>query len=283
MLTNKKNKDKKVHCMFVQGDCSKSIEDNSAFKTGETTTYTNDNLSISELINQSIFSTIIEKEIPSAMKGVIAIYNKGTEKFDIGSSQFAMHYFFKSQETVQQFINNLKYTIKIGGYFIGTCYDGNRVLDLLINHQYEYKTRNNISIKLNNNDAEDTEDAEDAEDDDTNSKLKKRYNTNIGGVSIVVKETGFNDQEEYLVNFKLFDDLMKRNGFSKKNSTSFKNRHNFLVAEDQKTQEIEGCIMKDEEEKEISFLNERFMYEHVGINGGGNSIPFETVPIVSMK
>jgi hypothetical protein len=42
-----------------------------------------------------------------------------------------MHYFFENNKTLHSFLRNLTECTRIGGFFIGTCYDGKRVFDLL--------------------------------------------------------------------------------------------------------------------------------------------------------
>lgn len=49
------------------------------------------------------------------------------EQFDVVSCQFAIHYMFGSEETFDNFCKNVNDVIKPGGYFIGTCLDGNKV------------------------------------------------------------------------------------------------------------------------------------------------------------
>ena len=44
--------------------------------------------------------------------------------FNIASCQFAIHYFFESSEILDRFIDNIDTVLKVGGYFIGTCFDG---------------------------------------------------------------------------------------------------------------------------------------------------------------
>jgi hypothetical protein len=48
---------------------------------------------------------------------------------DVVSCQFAIHYFFESEKTLDHFIQNVDGILKVGGYFIGTCLDGRRVDD----------------------------------------------------------------------------------------------------------------------------------------------------------
>lgn len=57
--------------------------------------------------------------------------NQYEHSFDIVSCQFAMHYFFKSEETFQRFIKTVQRNLKRGGLFICTLFDGMNVLDLI--------------------------------------------------------------------------------------------------------------------------------------------------------
>ena len=292
MLKDKKNTNKNLVCMFAQGDCSKSIENGDAFETseesGKVNRYTDESLTIANLINKSIFETIKKELIPPNFKGVINVFGKGGEReedrFHIGSSQFAMHYFFKNKDTVQQFIDNLKYTIRVGGYFIGTCYNGTRVLDLLRKQDhYRYKTKSNIKIELvmksdesDENDEESDEKEENVDSEEEYRRFKDisdLYNKKIGGVSIRVEEKGFKGQEEYLVNFDLFDRLMKINGFNKIENKSVEFS---TVYDHDKSKMKSDCIMNNDEEKIISFLNDKFIYKNVGVD---SSVPYETVPM----
>ena len=46
---------------------------------------------------------------------------------DVAVCMFALHYFFKSMETLDGFLANLRDCVKVGGYFIGCCTDGKEV------------------------------------------------------------------------------------------------------------------------------------------------------------
>jgi predicted NAD-dependent protein-ADP-ribosyltransferase YbiA (DUF1768 family) len=50
---------------------------------------------------------------------------------DCVSCMFAVHYFFESTQKLNGFLGNLADTLKLGGYFVGACFDGQRVFDLL--------------------------------------------------------------------------------------------------------------------------------------------------------
>ena len=50
---------------------------------------------------------------------------------DCISCMFAIHYFFETPAKMNGFLENLSQTLKVGGYFIGSCFDGEKVFDLL--------------------------------------------------------------------------------------------------------------------------------------------------------
>jgi len=51
--------------------------------------------------------------------------------FDVVSCQFAIHYFFKSSETLDAFLTNVAGHLRPGGYFLATFMDGNSVHEAL--------------------------------------------------------------------------------------------------------------------------------------------------------
>jgi hypothetical protein len=50
---------------------------------------------------------------------------------DVVACMFALHYFFTTKEIFSGFLENIRTTLKVGGYFIGCCFDGQEVFDLL--------------------------------------------------------------------------------------------------------------------------------------------------------
>jgi predicted NAD-dependent protein-ADP-ribosyltransferase YbiA (DUF1768 family) len=52
---------------------------------------------------------------------------------DCISCMFAIHYFFETPAKLNGFLENISQTLKVGGYFIGCCFDGQKVFDLLRN------------------------------------------------------------------------------------------------------------------------------------------------------
>lgn len=72
--------------------------------------------------------------IPIILDGFSSIYNQykvGINGFDISSIQFSLHYFFKDKDTIHQLMRNVCECTRLGGYFIGTCYDGKEVFNKL--------------------------------------------------------------------------------------------------------------------------------------------------------
>jgi len=53
--------------------------------------------------------------------------------FDVASMQFALHFMFENEATLDGFLRNVSNALSASGhgYFIGTCFDGRRVFDLL--------------------------------------------------------------------------------------------------------------------------------------------------------
>ena len=64
-------------------------------------------------------------------KGVYRQFGKVKEGFDIVSNQFSLHYFFKNNLSINEFVRNCSENCKMGGYSIGTCYDGQRIFSRL--------------------------------------------------------------------------------------------------------------------------------------------------------
>jgi hypothetical protein len=70
-----------------------------------------------------------EGPIPNILQSVMAgSFRAGA---DVAACMFALHYFFENQVTLDGFIKNLSETVKIGGLFIGCCFDGDKVFNLL--------------------------------------------------------------------------------------------------------------------------------------------------------
>jgi hypothetical protein len=100
-----------IDMAFVVGDCTKNL------KTGEA--------AIDEPSNKLL--KIIMNPVSKQQNLEIyerAIAGRGNEKFNAISCIFAIHYFFESNDKLEQFLNNVSDNLKTGGLFYATFMDG---------------------------------------------------------------------------------------------------------------------------------------------------------------
>ena len=105
--------------LFVQGDSGLNIRSGKAFPTEK------DKQIVKAVFGQGA------KDITQLGKGVYNQYGVGELGFNVSSCQFALHYFFKNSQTFHHFLGNVAECTKLGGHFVGTCYDGQTVFNLL--------------------------------------------------------------------------------------------------------------------------------------------------------
>lgn len=117
----------KPKALFLQYDTSKSISEKMGC-LGDS--------EMCETLLDMIFhkSKSFPKKYNQIQKNIGGI---ASQKFDIVSSQFSVHYYFKNEETLRGFCENVRDLCSSGGYFIGTCYDGSRVFDMFSTSQKE--------------------------------------------------------------------------------------------------------------------------------------------------
>ena len=210
-------------------------------------------------------------------RGVYNQYGIGKEGFDVVSCQFAIHYFFENHIKLHTFLRNVCEGCKVGGYFIGTCYDGSRVFNELRGVKEgesisEYKNGQKIW------------------------EIKKQYDrdefkndeTSVGLAIDVFQETINKMFREYLVNFDYLTRIMKNYGFEvlskeeakdnnmpsgiggfselydKMNSKLAREKHKRGIKTNVLSEYGEAINLKKESgEKRISFLNNYFVYKKV--------------------
>lgn len=150
--------------------------------------------------------------------------------FDVVSSQFAFHYFFRNQETFNIIMKTIKKNLKIGGFFIGTIFDGKSLLNL--------QKDGNI-IELN----------------DTDTKFRLRFhnlqNSLFGNkINVYINGTVLDiPMDEYIVDFDEFVKLMKINGFELVETKMFETYFSKFT--------MPLKII----EKKVSFLNRTFVFQ----------------------
>jgi hypothetical protein len=105
--------------IFAIGDSSKPLINGEAGSTAE-----------EQRILRSVF-----RRVPAG--GDVPIYVErvggGRLKYgaDVVACMFAIHYFFVNETAFSGFLENIRETLKIGGYFIGCAFDGEAVFNLL--------------------------------------------------------------------------------------------------------------------------------------------------------
>jgi mRNA (guanine-N7-)-methyltransferase len=177
--------------------------------------------------------------------------------FDTISIQFCVHYFFKNEISLRTIMQNLNDNLKIGGYVIGTCFDGERINNSFVRTKsIEGKTSTKELLwKI---------------DKLYTSKLSFGKNKSIYGkeIDVFVKTIGI-PHKEYLVSFNFLDSVMEAYGFSKVMIKPFEEYYNELMSGhndgtfDEKEFEkiVENAKNITEDEKRFSFLSSSFVYK----------------------
>jgi len=165
--------------------------------------------------------------------------------FSIMSCQFALHYFFESEERLRNVFEVFSRFIKPGGYFIGTTVDGNKIIELLkqnaeiheplLSIKKGYKAavprkpyNNKYTFKIN--------DSQDQAGYFNTMGESVEYLVNFGELSKVAAEYSF---EPYLYN--IFLPTTKPNEYASCRSfVSFEeiNRRNYLGMSELKPEEV---------------------------------------------
>ena len=241
-----KNPRFKLKAMFVYGDCSKKIKPDhnnpkSDAMLGER----------SNQIVQAVFG-IGSKKAEDIGKGLAEVYGLGVQGYEISSCQFALHYFFERKETLFGFVSNLAECTKIGGYFIGTAYDGKKLFQRL----GEVSEEESVTLK---------------EGDKLIWQVQKKYKhltfpndiTSLGYKVTVFQESINNYVDEYLINFDYFDNIMAVFGFVKLSGDDLLA---FNKSSDSSSLQFNNSSNTFEEhmspnEQSISFLNRCFIYK----------------------
>lgn len=102
--------------LFIQADSGLRLSDGSAGQT---------------LMDRSMLRTLWGENIPEAPLASADLRGVAARGFDVATLMFSLHYFFKDRATVEGLLRNLSETVKVGGYFIGCCFDGHTVANLL--------------------------------------------------------------------------------------------------------------------------------------------------------
>jgi len=255
-LTEKiKNPKLPPRAIFVHGNSGQNI------RHTQKAFYTNQEKDISK----SIFGNGSGSGKGNVAKEYVGIARDG---FHISSCQFAMHYFFEKKATLHSFLRNLCECTRLGGYFVGTCYNGQRIFDAL------KKKKQGESIRLDKNGKKIFEITKDYSNQIDNFPQTEK---SIGLAINVFQESINKTFREYLVNFSYFTRLMEDYGFVPLSKTemlsmnvidtngSFEQLFRNMEKEVRENRNLYyGHAMNmSKEEKTISFFNNYFIYKKV--------------------
>jgi len=201
-------------------------------------------------------------------EGVYKFYGIAERGFKISSVQFALHYFFENKSTFHAFMSNISECTAVNGYFIGTCYDGKTVFELL------RKKNEGEGVAM-------------MEGDEKIYEITKRYaqtgfpddEASLGYAVDVYQETINKVFREYLVNYAFLVRMMEDYGFVQvatnvaqkmgfpAASGLFDELYKSLESEVRRSPSVEsnyGTAMNmSYNEKRISFMNRYFIFQKV--------------------
>lgn len=191
---------------------------------------------------------------------------------DVAACMFALHYFFESTATLDGFLRNLSEIVKIGGYFIGCCFDGDKIFQLLHNVEKGRSRSGEIEGVPLWTITKDYDAAELLPDD-----------SSLGlGIDVEFISIG-SAQKEYLVPFELLTKKLASIGFSLLNEKELKemnlnaSTNTFDVSYQMAERDNQRFNMLDPV-KEYSFLNRWFIFKRHG-DGVAPEIPVEEIDV----
>jgi hypothetical protein len=255
-ITSRKENKNVPDALFMKGNSSVNIRNGSAFATEK-----------EKQINRAIFGTG-PKDVGLLGKAVYKHYGTAQEGFHISSCQFALHYFFENKSTLHEFLRNIAECTKTHGYFIGTCYDGQSVFNLL----KKVKKEESITIM---------------KDEHKIFEITKLYDEtgfpedemSVGYPINVYQESINNVFKEYLVNFNYLKRIMEDYGFvlisrteaehmNLPNGTGLFNdlfywMENEIKRDPNEKYNYKKALYMSSDEKRISFLNRYFIFKKV--------------------
>ena len=219
--------------------------------------------------------------------------NKFSRGADVAACMFALHYFFANKDMLDGFLNNLKTTIKVGGLFIGCCFDGKKIFDLLSplsKGQRRVGTEEDVPVWSITKDYQDD--------------VLELDDSSIGmGIDVEFISIG-SSHKEYLVPFELLEAKMKESGFrllNKKELGQMKLQNSTELFEDTYNQMLPNTRKKypmGDSVKQFSFLNRWFIFKREGevvveeaakaaevaeVAADAASVPVAAAPAASLK
>jgi SAM-dependent methyltransferase len=166
-------------------------------------------------------------------------------EFDLISCQFALHYFFGTESSLDNFVYNVQKFLKQGGHFLATCLDGNKIVSKL----QPIKPMDSIMGR---------------KDDRIMWNIQRLYESPLSTsesipfgqeINIYMESIG-KRQTEYIVDFGVLVQKFKKYDIHPVKIQSFEELYKIALTTDSKNQLFKEAIEKmSDVEKEYSFLN----------------------------
>ncbi len=165
-------------------------------------------------------------------------------EFDIVSCMFAMHYMYESEEMFNTFLKNVDDNLKVGGVFIGCCFDGERLFNALKGKKLIEGKDENGGVMWS---------------------IRKKYDVEkyeIGEANYGIKIEAYMNTfakgfDENLVNFSYLETKLKTMGYEKVVVEGFAKIFDTAIKES-KYKKI--LVDMTDVEKEFSFYNNIFIF-----------------------
>ena len=167
-------------------------------------------------------------------------------QFDIMSTFFSLTYFYENEMSIRSFFQNVNDNLKIGGYLIGTCFDGQRVIELF-GKKKELEGKKNGKVIW---------------------KIEKMYRNGIFDyskplfgkkINVFISSIGKSFQE-HLVNFEYFKTLASEYNLELIEDKSFEELYTNMSSKKNYSNIVNGIT---EDEKIFSFLNRSFIFKKI--------------------
>jgi hypothetical protein len=213
-----------LRVLFAVGDVCEDLFS----ETGEVGT------ELDRLIVRGVFGKVPREKV-EAYPNLAAHYNTS---FQISAAMFVVHYAFESAQKLAKFADNVAACTALGGFFVGTAWDGSEVFERLKD------VPKNIPIAV----------------DDV--RITKLYSASkfegtpaATGFGIEVAQSTFTPNVEFLVDFGGLEKVLKTRGFALVHLKRFDTYYKTYI--DEKHPPITAT------EQEVSFWNRAFVFKKI--------------------
>lgn len=191
---------------------------------------------------------VSQTNVHSFIRSETDLPDPAMQPFDLVNCQFAMHFFFRTEQTLRTFFTNVTQHLKDGGYFIGTAFDGRKVFEAL---RENGGTVSNDTFTIKQRYRHSPKDPFDSLD-----MYGQEIEVYLGGDTVMSEVT-----LEYLVNFEKLERYAKEYGLEMEEIKDFEK----MYTGDKKTK-----FPMTNDEKAYSFLNVAFAFRYTGNNRRGS-------------